>query len=408
LFEKRVFPSIIGISFYYENKRYFEVLKEYPLTVKNIEAAKSKRDNIMYRISVNNFDYAEEFPNSKKSAKFPSKNKKIPMVKSAVADLIELKTLQKAHSSYTSYDSKSKHILAKWADYPIDKIAPSEIERWIAKDLKVLSNKTINDIMIVFRGVYNSAIKDGVMKHTPFEHIRNLPVIIKEPEPFTIEEIRTIMAFETHQQQEINAFVFQCYTGVRPSELIALTWDDVDRENWTIKVQRGNVKSRYKCTKTKGSTRTISLLEPAIKILKKQMKHSYFKAEKKVDVLQLDNKTIKKEKLRMIFLNTNTEAAFPCIGSFTDRFFKKHLKAAGVRYRAFGQARHTFASQLLTAGVNQHWLAQQMGHTSVKMIEKHYGRWMKEEVPYMASHVSSLLENMPEKPTKLKSDQPTK
>lgn len=382
------------ISFYYENKRYFEVLKEYSLTEKNVKSVEERRNNVLYRISDNRFDYAEEFPNSKRAAKFPSKNKKIPTVKSAVADLIELKTLQKAHSSYTSYDSKSKHILAKWADYPIDKIAPSEIEKWISKDLKKLSNKTINDIMIVFRGIYNSAIKDGIMEHTPFEHIRNLPILTREPEPFTTEEIKAIQGLDTHQQQEINAFTFQCFTGLRPSELISLAWEDLDRKNWTIDVQRANVKSRYKCTKTKGSTRTISLLEPAIKILKKQMKHSYFKAEKKVDVLQLDNKTIKKEKLRMVFLNTNTEAAFPCIGSFTDRFFKKHLKAAGVRYRAFGQARHTFASQLLTAGVNQHWLAQQMGHTSVKMIEKHYGRWMKEEVPYMASHVSSLLDNM--------------
>jgi integrase len=379
------------ISFYYQNKRYFEVLKEYPLTVKNIEAAEKKRDNILYRIAENRFDYAEEFPHSKKALKFKSKNKVVPTVKIAVAAFIELKTQQKAHSTYTSYASKSKHILTKWGNHQIDNITPSEIQLWIAVDLKVLSNKTINDIMIIFRGIYDSAIADRIIKHNPFEHIKNLKIIRKKPDPFTTKEINKIKEVETFRQQEVNAFMFHCLTGLRPSELIGMTWSDVNRKNWTVKIQRGNVKSRYKCTKTDGSTRTINLLEPAIKILQKQMKHSYFKQEKEVDVLQLDNKTIKKEKLRMVFLNTTTEEAFPCIGSFTDRFFKEHLKKAGVRYRAFGQARHTFASQLLTAGVNPHWLAQQMGHTSIKMIEKHYGTWMTEEAPYMASQVSELL-----------------
>jgi len=350
-----------------------------------------KRENVRYRISVNTFDYAEEFPNSPKIVRFPSKNKEIPTVKKAVAAFMELKTMQKAHSSYTSYASKSKHILKKWGKHQIDSINPPEIQLWIVVDLKKLNNKTINDIMIIFRGIYDSAIADRIIKHNPFEHIKNLKVIPTEPDPFTKDEINKIQDEETFRQQEVNAFVLHCWTGVRPSELIGMAWDDVDRKNWTVKIQRANVKSRYKCTKNDGSTRTINLIEPAIKILKKQMKHSYFKAEKEVDVLQLDNKTIKKEKLRMIFLNTTTEEAFPCIGSFTDRFFKAHLIKAGVRYRAFGQARHTFASQLLTAGVNPHWLAQQMGHKSIKMIEKHYGKWMTEEAPYMASQVSELL-----------------
>ena len=32
-----------------------------------------------------------------------------------------------------------------------------------------------------------------------------------------------------------------------------------------------------------------------------------------------------------------------------------------------------------------------MGHTSLKMIEEHYEKWMKEEVPEMAKKVTDLL-----------------
>ena len=62
-----------------------------------------------------------------------------------------------------------------------------------------------------------------------------------------------------------------------------------------------------------------------------------------------------------------------------------------MRYRPAGQARHTFASQLLTAGINERWIATQMGHTSLKMIEKHYGRWMEQEAPDMSQRVEKAL-----------------
>jgi len=381
------------ISFYYQNTRYFEVLKQYTLTENNLEKVIKKRENVIYRIETNCFDYAEEFPNSKKALKFKTKNTKIPNVNKAIEDYLTLKTLTSAYSSHTSYASKAKHIIKKWGDHQIDNISAYEIEMWIAVDLKKFSNKTINDIMIPFRGIYLAAIKANIMNNTPFEHIKNLPVIRKEPNPFTTKELLKIEQTNTVQQQEVNAFLFNCHTGLRPSELISLAWEDIDTKSWTIKVQRANVKSRYKCTKNEGSTRTINLIDDAIKVLKKQMKHSYFKQTKTVSVLQLDHKTIVKEKLRMVFLNTKTEEPIACIGSFKDRFFKEHLRKSEVRYRSAGQARHTFASQLLTAGVNPLWLAGQMGHKSIKMLERHYGRWMKEEAPSMALQVSRLIKD---------------
>ncbi len=57
--------------------------------------------------------------------------------------------------------------------------------------------------------------------------------------------------------------------------------------------------------------------------------------------------------------------------------FQNYLIASGVRHRGVGQLRHTFASQCLTAGINKEWLAQQMGHSDTKMIDRHYGKWIR-------------------------------
>lgn len=76
---------------------------------------------------------------------------------------------------------------------------------------------------------------------------------------------------------------------------------------------------------------------------------------------------------------------------YRDRFFKAYLKKAKVRYRGQNHARHTYISQLLTAGVPKEWIAGQAGHTSTKMIDEHYGKWISEETPKMAEFVSGLL-----------------
>jgi len=52
------------------------------------------------------------------------------------------------------------------------------------------------------------------------------------------------------------------------------------------------------------------------------------------------------------------------------------LRALSIRERKFYATRYTYISVALSAGVNTKWLAEQCG-TSVAMIEKHYGRYIK-------------------------------
>ena len=98
----------------------------------------------------------------------------------------------------------------------------------------------------------------------------------------------------------------------------------------------------------------------------------------------------------MVFVKKNFQPAggvspFDNDQQYRDRFFKNHIRKVGVRYRGPNHARHTYESQLLTAGVPKEWIALQMGHTSTKMIDQHYGKWITEETPRMAAFVSTLL-----------------
>lgn len=55
------------------------------------------------------------------------------------------------------------------------------------------------------------------------------------------------------------------------------------------------------------------------------------------------------------------------------------LKRAGIRYRNPYQTRHTFASRFLMQGEPELLVAKLLGHSTVEMVCRHYGRYVKEE-----------------------------
>lgn len=70
------------------------------------------------------------------------------------------------------------------------------------------------------------------------------------------------------------------------------------------------------------------------------------------------------------------------------------LKRAGVRYRNPYQTRHTFASTLLSGGCDPKWLAAQLGHETTEMLDRTYGKWIRQgmadrgEISAFFSHAS--------------------
>jgi integrase len=60
------------------------------------------------------------------------------------------------------------------------------------------------------------------------------------------------------------------------------------------------------------------------------------------------------------------------IGNLRKRTWYPALKVAELKRRTMYEARHTFATLMLSAGENPNWVARMMGHTSVEMLFKKY------------------------------------
>ena len=63
---------------------------------------------------------------------------------------------------------------------------------------------------------------------------------------------------------------FAFWSGLRISELIALTWEYIGLKRGTVKVCRAKISGRFKQTITKGSTREVELITSTLEWLQAQ------------------------------------------------------------------------------------------------------------------------------------------
>ena len=62
--------------------------------------------------------------------------------------------------------------------------------------------------------------------------------------------------------------------------------------------------------------------------------------------------------------------------NFRHRQWRRILKRARIGHRAPKDLRDTFASQLLSAGIQLGYVSAQLGHADVGVTSRHYARWV--------------------------------
>ncbi|NDW15186.1 tyrosine-type recombinase/integrase [Alteromonas genovensis] len=306
---------------------------------------------------------------------------------------LEIKRHKLASCTYKNYVRKiRKHIKPKFESVCVTEISPLDIEKWVAIELAYLSDKTIKELVSLLSQIITIAQLEGVIDKHPIaslttSRVLKLKASLSQPDPFTQPEIRRIALTETPRKSEQNMVLFNCYAGLRLSELMALAWEDIDFDRNIIHVQRAVVERDYKTPKTESSIRIVELLPKAREILMRQ-KMLRPSPISNISVTQPDNRSQKQQEVTFVFFDSRTGLALSHDNQFRNVTYKKLLVKSGVRVRGINQTRHTYASHLISAGLPLAWVARQMGHNSIKMIEKHYSKWLltnNEDMLAMAS-----------------------
>lgn len=349
----------ILISFNWEGRRHRERLALSP-TIANLKAAARIRDGIIKAISIDRFtieDFATHFPESphiKKVGATPGVT-----FDQVADDWLLIVGQELAGTSVKEYTNiLRRHFRPDFGERPIASITYEELALCLARK-KVASGKTFNCIMTPARSVFAYALKTRKIAVDVTSEIPTRQQQKPQPDPLEVHEIEMVLSHlrKGRDDQWLNYFEFAFFTGLRPSEMIALKWGGIDFPRKKVSVVAARVRAIDKDVKTHRS-RDVDLQGRAIAALTRQKKHTFMAGEH-------------------VFSSPSTGSWFRDTGGPVQDCWRPTLKAVGLHNRDAKQTRHSFATMCLHAGMNPAYVARQMGHSDTRMFFEVYSKWIE-------------------------------
>ena len=240
------------------------------------------------------------------------------------------------------------HLIPFFGSRSIDTITVEDIARFKAAKARQASPKSVNNWIGVLSRLFRSATEWGYIERNPVTGIGLLRVPPQEFRFWDAEESRRFLDAVLENDPDWWAF-FLCAlrTGMRIGELTALRWSDVDLDGSVLHVRR-SVHRRVVTSPKNGRGRTIPL-SPELR-----------------DALAAHRGTAGPQDL--VFPGRR--------GSWLNRDKTKHrlwrnAKAAGLPRIRIHDLRHSFASQLVMAGVPLIAVQQYLGHSDLTMTMRY-------------------------------------
>ncbi len=258
----------------------------------------------------------------------------------------------------------TNHLSDRQKRKPVSEITTREIKNWLNSQVrdsekfdadKVRASKdTANRRLAVLKACLNLAFRDGIVSNdTAWRRVKRFDEVSEARKLFLTEKqvAALLSATQGGVQDVIRAGIL---TGARRGELFALTVRDFDARDGTLKIAKG-----------KTGARDIYLSDTAVAFFKKKAK----------------------SKLPEVRLLTKDDGT-PWPEDDLTRPFKAAVRAAKLPPETtFYSLRHYHISRALLAGVQPQVVAENCG-TSLRMIEKHYGKFLASDRRAMFNKVA--------------------
>ena len=308
----------------------------------------------------------------------------------ALEENLSIKLMDFAESTATIYRRKTKQLQRWIGKYVITEITATFMEQKICSWRKKYSPKTVNAYLDPLRATFNRAVRDGIIKCSPLEGVKTCKWVPKSHDAFSKAEIERLTSEQAKYPIEVAMINIGTHTGLRASELLALSVESIDIMARRIKIDLSLVDGKYKIPKTTESERHVDIPDCVLKDIEFLVENASKRKPKTIEFTLSDNRTRAKLTRHFIAFCVKENRLYRSVDYFRDKFFKPYCESVSVRYRGPSQFRHTFTSQLLTGGVAIEWIAIQLGHTSTAMIRKHYGKWLENEAVNIKQQVNQV------------------
>ena len=339
-----------------------------PPSEANLRRARERLESIKHQIRLGTFSFEEEFPDYRMLHRLTGTSK--ARMCSDVFDAYlahcesRLRRDDMAAATVRSYRKildcvwrpKIGHLIFSQVRYS-RLVAIADGHRW--------SKKTYNNTISVLKRAFEFGYRDRPFHENPAVNLRCARLRKSDRpkvDPFCMHDAEALIAAIHRDWGEAqgNYDEFRFFTGLRPSEQIALVLTDLDLVNGVISINKARVFGVDRCKTKTGDDRRVQLCPRALSVLRRHLRlRERLEAAGKID------------HDHVFFLETGE--SFRNLHHPQVRW-RKTLQSLKLRYRRPYTARQTSVSWNLMAGKNALWVAKQHGHSIATMLRA-YAAW---------------------------------
>lgn len=293
-----------------------------------------------------------------------------------------METVKRPSLKAASFDRLERTYLTQIKDSRVGRcqlgnITSMDVQGLINEKSRTLSYSSLKKIYELLNGCFEYAVICREMDFNPVRAVQmpkkeNLNKKEKQMGVFSKEELTRIenVAAITYQSGEVRYrhtwfFLLLANTGLRAGDAIALRWDNIDLDKGFIHVKqnasvvkcRDGKENKYQVVITTVKTKTGNRIVPC--------------NEKALQALRALQDYQKSHHIHSDYVDCNDKGELLSQQTLP-KILKAILKAADVPYRSVHSFRHTFATNLIQAGVDVKVVSQLLGHSSVKITYDTY------------------------------------
>lgn len=272
----------------------------------------------------------------------------------------------------------NNHVKPYFGNKLLHLVKPIDVEKWQNKLLKNFKHLTVQKYRSVFLSIFDYAVKNEIVESNPIRKVESPKTIEKvtmyeaeenEIFPFSEAEIKTLLK---KTDGYLKNFIMLMYaTGMRPGEIIALNWCDIDFDKKQINIYKTIVNKKIGPVKTHSSKRKIDMLPLAELALKEQYEIT--------------------SNYEFIFISSEKKPFYS--HDIINLRLKKVLEANNIQVRKLYNLRHTFASQLIAAGEDIIWVSKTLGHKDTQTTLMYYTKFIKKSEDERLEKISKIGAN---------------
>lgn len=261
-----------------------------------------------------------------------------------------------SYGTNLNYKNAYEYFFKKFDDVKYKKITSLEWENYFNESSKEKSPYAINYAISFAKSAVNYAIKHNLINNNIFDKIDKIDTPQADINHLNLKELKLILekCKKAYPQYYTLLFTF-IGTGAREGEIFALTKEDFDPINKTLKINKQFTRGKiFPHPKTKKSNRVIYIFNELNEILKNHIKTLPSNCD---------------------LLFPNSKGNYQHASNFRKRFFKPLLKLCKIEKRVrVHDLRGSYIDMTLSNGLSVKFAQNQAGHSKIEMTLNTYAK----------------------------------